>query len=74
MSKQYKFSSAAEKKIAAEGVGDITARIFSWGQFSMNQVDYSRDKKKIVVAAVDVYVEELKRIGFDIKVSEEGED
>ena len=72
----YKFILNEERIIAGQGIGEIIGRIFVWGQFTArgNEAWAVNAKKEITTEAVDTYVDELQRIGFQIEIDEEEED
>ncbi len=72
----YKFKDKAERIVAGQGIGEIVAQVFSWGQFTQrgNEAWAVTAKKEVTAAAVDAYVDELQRIGFSIEIDEEEED
>ena len=72
----YKFKNKEERIAAGQGIGEVIARVWSWGQFTArgNEAWALTAKREITQAAVDSYVDELQRIGFKIEIDEEGED
>lgn len=72
----YKFNNEEERIVAAQGIGAITSRAWSMGQFTARGNDpwAINAKKEIVNLAVDNYMDELQRIGFQIEIDEEEED
>ncbi len=72
----YKFKNKEERIVAGQGIGEIVAQVFSWGQFTQrgNESWAVTAKKEVTTAAVDAYIDELQRIGFQIEIDEEEED
>ena len=72
----YKFKDKAERIVAGQGIGEIIGRAFTWGQFTArgNEGWALTAKREITTEAVDTYIDELQRIGFQIEIDEEEED
>lgn len=72
----YKFTNREERIVAGQGIGEIIGRVCVWGQFTARgQEAWALTAKRgITQAAVDSYIDELQRIGFQIEIDEEEED
>ncbi len=72
----YKLKNEEERIAAGRGIGEITGRAWAMGQLTArgNETWALNAKREIVNLAVDNYMDELQRIGFQIEIDEEEED
>ena len=72
----YKLKNKEERIVGGRGIGEIIGRVYVWGQFTArgNEAWAITAKREITNQAVDTYIDELQRIGFQIEIDEEEED